>query len=270
MHQGSTVILLLLKAIFMPSIQPKLGEPRNSPRLAPPSTPLILAIRYSSILSSCPNHLNTLWSALLANSLSIPAFYTLIQTLNIRDTPTKLSFPSLSLSLSFSQHFSNPMPLLRTTQLAPLLTLTTQHATATHPASSLSHYHTPPSTHYLTNSQITVPLYPNPPPLHAIPYTTSSSSTPTQSLHRPLTPALAPQTHYPSFSRIVIPPQSHTPQLNTQDGYQRTTQRGTTANDHNIFYGKWCTMYNNNWTTWWRWWVQLQLPGANQLILNNK
>ena len=31
---------------------------------------------------------------------------------------------------------------------------------------------------------------------------------------------------------------------------------------------KLCTMYKNNWTTWWRWWVQLQLPGANQLILN--
>ena len=37
-----------------------------------------------------------------------------------------------------------------------------------------------------------------------------------------------------------------------------------------FFYGKWCTMYNNNWTTWWQWWVHLQLPGANQLILNNQ
>ena len=33
----------------------------------------LLAIWYSFILSTCPNHLNTLWSALLANSLSIPA-----------------------------------------------------------------------------------------------------------------------------------------------------------------------------------------------------
>ena len=65
-------------------------------------------------------------------------------------------------------------------------------------------------------------LYPNPPPLHSIPYATSPSSTPTQSLHPPQTSALAPQTHYPTFPCIVIPPQSHTPHLNTQDGYQRT------------------------------------------------
>ena len=37
-----------------------------------------------------------------------------------------------------------------------------------------------------------------------------------------------------------------------------------------FYYGKWCTMYKNNWTTWWQWWVQLQLPGANQPILNNQ
>ena len=33
----------------------------------------LLTIQYSSILSTCPNHLNTLWSALLTNTLSIPA-----------------------------------------------------------------------------------------------------------------------------------------------------------------------------------------------------
>ena len=66
---------------------------------------------------------------------------------------------------------------------------------------------TPPRTQYLTTHQTTIPLYPNLPPLHAIPFTTSSSLTPTQSLHPPLTSALAPQTHYPSFPRIVIPPQ---------------------------------------------------------------
>ena len=105
------------------------------------------------------------------------------------------------------------------------------------PCPSPTHYHTPPATQYLTTHQTTVPLYPNPPPLHYIPYTTSPSSTPTQSLHPPQTSALAPQTHYPTFPRIVIPPQSHTAHYNTQDGYQRTTQRGTTVNDH-IFYGK--------------------------------
>ena len=45
-----------------------------------------------------------------------------------------------------------------------------------------------------------------------------------------------PQTHYPTFPCIVIPPQSHTPHHNTQDGYQRMTQLGTTANDHNNFF----------------------------------
>ena len=151
----------------------------------------------------------------------------------------------------------------------PLLTLPTQHTTATHPDPSPTHYHTPPATQYLTTHQTTVPLYPNPPPLHAIPYPTSLPSTATQSLHPPQTSALAPQTHYPTFSSIVIPPQSHSPHLNTQNGYQWTTQRGTTANDH-IFYGKWCTMYYNNWTTWCLWWVQLQLPGANQFVLKNQ
>ena len=124
----------------------------------------------------------------------------------------------------------------------PLLTLPTQHAIATRPAPAQTHYHTTPPTQYPTTLQTTVPLYLNPPPLYAIPYTTSSFSTPTQSLHPPLTSALAPQTHYPSFSPIFIPPQSHTPHLNTQDGYQRTTQRGTTANDHNIFL--WDVMHN--------------------------
>ena len=60
----------------------------------------------------------------------------------------------------------------------PLLTLPTKHTTATHLAPSPTHYNTPPATQYLTTHQITVPLYPNPPPLHAIPYTTSPSSTP--------------------------------------------------------------------------------------------
>ena len=97
----------------------------------------------------------------------------------------------------------------------PLCTLPTQHTTANHPAPSPTRYHTPPAMQCLTTHQTTVPLCPNPPPLHAIPYTTSPSSTPTKSLHPPQTSAIAPQTHYPTFPRIVIPPQSHTPHLNT-------------------------------------------------------
>ena len=116
-----------------------------------------------------------------------------------------------------------------------LLTLPTQHTTSTHPAPSGHHQlNSLPHPHpmeYLNTDQTTVPLYPNPQPRHAIPYTTGSSSTPTQSLHPSQTSALAPQTHYPSFPRIIIPPQSH-----TQDGYQRKTQRGTTENDDNTFF----------------------------------
>ena len=64
-----TVIPLLPKATFTPSIQPNLGLSRTRP---PSAINTLLAIRYSSILSTCPNHLKALWFALVANSLSIP------------------------------------------------------------------------------------------------------------------------------------------------------------------------------------------------------
>ena len=53
----------------------------------------------------------------------------------------------------------------------------------------------------------------------------SPSSTPTQSFHPPRTSALAAQTHYPTFPRIVIPPQSHTPHLNTRMGTSELHKR---------------------------------------------
>ena len=59
-------------ATFTPSIQSNLGLPRTRPPLTLAINTL-LSIRQSSILSTCQNHLNTLRSALLANSLSIPA-----------------------------------------------------------------------------------------------------------------------------------------------------------------------------------------------------
>ena len=65
---ASTVIPLLPKATFTPSIQPNLCLPRTRPPLTSGNNNL-LAIWYLSILSTCPNHLNTLWSSLLANSL---------------------------------------------------------------------------------------------------------------------------------------------------------------------------------------------------------
>ena len=56
---ASTVIPLLPKAAFAPSIQPNLGLLRTR---APPTsaTNALLAIRYSSILSACSIHLNTM------------------------------------------------------------------------------------------------------------------------------------------------------------------------------------------------------------------
>ena len=71
-HAASTIISLLPKATLTPSIQPNHSLPRTHPPLTSAINRL-LTIQYSSILSTCPNHLNTLWSALLTNSLSIPA-----------------------------------------------------------------------------------------------------------------------------------------------------------------------------------------------------
>ena len=58
-YAASTVILLLPKATFSPSIQSNLRLPRIRPLLTSTINTL-LAIQYSSILS-CPNHLNTLY-----------------------------------------------------------------------------------------------------------------------------------------------------------------------------------------------------------------
>ena len=170
-----------------------------------------------------------------------------------KQTPASTQVPSTTPRTTNQQQAMIATQNLAYNRPRPLLNTPHQAWHRHSPCPLTNSYHTPPPTQYLTTHQTIVPLYPNPPPLHAIPYTTSSSSTPTQSLHPPLTSPLAPQTHYPSFPSIVIPPQSHTPHLITQDGYQRTTQRGTTVNDHIFFYGKRCKMYNNNWTTWWRW-----------------
>ena len=101
---ASTVIPLLPKATFTPSIQPNLGLPRTRPSLTSEIN-TVLAIRYSSILSTCPNHLYTLWSTLLGNSLSIPALlsptYLSFLTLFIRDTPTKLLKHFISRTFTF-------------------------------------------------------------------------------------------------------------------------------------------------------------------------
>ena len=92
----------LSKATSTPSIQPNLGLHHTSPTLTSAINTL-MAIRYSSVLSTCPNHLNTLWSALLAKSLSIPAHLRTSSylTLSIRDTPTKLLKHFISRTFTF-------------------------------------------------------------------------------------------------------------------------------------------------------------------------
>ena len=87
---ASAVIPLLPKATFTPTIQPHLGRPRTRTPLTSANT--LLAIRYSSILSTWPNHLNILGSALLASYLSIPVLLhtSSFLTVSIRDQPTKL------------------------------------------------------------------------------------------------------------------------------------------------------------------------------------
>ena len=86
---ASTAIPLLPTATFTPSIQPDLDLPSTRHPLTS-SINTHLAIRYSTSLSTCLNHLNTLWSALLANSLSILALLptSSFLTLSIRDSPT--------------------------------------------------------------------------------------------------------------------------------------------------------------------------------------
>ena len=120
----------------------------------------------------------------------------------------------------------------------PLLTLPTQHTTATYPAPSPTNYHTLPPLQYLTTHQTTVPLYPNPPSLHAIAYTISSSTTPTQSLHPPQTSALAPQTHYPTFpsssSHLNPTPHATIPRMGTSKQCKGAQLRMTIL----FFYGK--------------------------------
>ena len=95
-----TVIPLLPKATFTPSVQPNLDLPRTRSHSS--------GQRYSSILSTWPNNLKTLRLALLVHCLSIPVFLcnSSFLTLSIRDTPAKhptlhlknVHFPSLSTS----------------------------------------------------------------------------------------------------------------------------------------------------------------------------
>ena len=130
MHQGSppfpicraasSVIPMLPRIIFTPYIQPNHG------RLVPPST----EFRFQH--PSCHTLL------ILSFHMPKPSQYSLICSTrklpSYSSSPTHLFIPNSNQpnlsnasseehSLSFSQHFSNPMPLLRTTPLVQLLLL---------------------------------------------------------------------------------------------------------------------------------------------------
>ena len=98
-----TVIPLLPNATVTPSIQPNLGLPRTRPPL---TSAIIPFWQYDTHLffQTRPNHLNTLWSALLAKSLYIPALLrtSWFLTLSIHDTPTKLLKHFISRTFTFS------------------------------------------------------------------------------------------------------------------------------------------------------------------------
>ena len=96
---ASTIIPVLPRANFTQSIQPNLSLPHTRPPLTS-AINTVLAIRYSSILSTCPNHLNTLWTIQLDNSFLFQLFLTIhswhchqiYQTLHLKN----FNFPSLS------------------------------------------------------------------------------------------------------------------------------------------------------------------------------
>ena len=80
-----------------------------------------LAIRYSFILSTCPNHLNILsdlFYSLITPFLFQLCYAPLLSKLYSFATlqPNFSNTSSQEHSLSYSQHFSYPMPLLRTTR----------------------------------------------------------------------------------------------------------------------------------------------------------
>ena len=122
---ASTIIPLLLNTAFTPSIQPNLCHPRTCPSLTS-AINTILAIWPSPILPKWSNHLNTLWSAQLANSFSIPALLCTSSFLTLKFVTLQPNFSNTSSqehSLSFFQHFSYPMPLLHTMPMVQLLLL---------------------------------------------------------------------------------------------------------------------------------------------------
>ena len=102
-HATSTILILLPWDIFTPSIQHNVSLLHTRPPLTSDINTL-LALWYSSILFTSPNHLNTLRFAVLPNSHSIPALLrtSSFLTSSVWDTPTKLHKYFISRTFTFS------------------------------------------------------------------------------------------------------------------------------------------------------------------------
>ena len=139
--------------------------------------------------------------------------------------------------------------------------------TTTHPAPSSTHFHTPRN----ISPPIRLPFHCTLIPHHSV-LSLIQPAHP-QPLLNPFILLKHPHSHhkhiilcFPALSSHLNPtPHTSIPRMCTREWHKGANLRMTI-----YVYGKWCTMYNNNWTTWCLWWVQLQLPGANQLKLNNQ
>ena len=93
-----------------------------------PAINTLLAIRYSSILPKYPNHLNTFRSALLANSLSIPALLSTTSfhhsILSWHSHQTSLTHHPRTFTFLLAALPVYSIPLLFTTQLQQFFTIT--------------------------------------------------------------------------------------------------------------------------------------------------
>ena len=103
-------------------------------------------------------------------------------SIHLKGTRRKLTPPATQEPSTSPRTTNQQQAMIKTQNLAY------NRPTAPHPAYHrhspcplTNSFDTPPATQYLTTHQTYVPLYPNPPPLHAIPYTTSPSLIPSAS-----------------------------------------------------------------------------------------
>ena len=175
-RSASTVILLLQNATFTSSIQPDLGLLRTRIPLASPINTLI-TILYSSFLSTCPKHLNTLSDALYSLTpfwcqifYSPLHSYNSINSLHIQRTSQtiylkNIHFPSLITSHTpcicsvqrrwYNYYFTCALVVLINPQsftacsahVAALTSLYTRHSFCVHPLTSSIRFHSRSQVH---------------------------------------------------------------------------------------------------------------------------